>query len=323
MTIAPPTWRVNDVNSPRECARRVREWLTSDELLELVAREDFPLPAPDSPSFSSRLKEFAESHWDFRAGRERNQLDKSLLRDPTENECDLFASLGMVESSSPSPLEHDSVVVLGGLLRGCLSRAHFAIDVVRNHASSNAVIALTSLRPLTPEELRSASQIGVTGLQTEFDAMVEGCSRAMVPGFDLTPIDITSFSDLVTRETVLRGTDGVTVDVIAAASPDPSRRANTRDTYNAWLRRPTASERPVSALLVTTQIYVPYQNAVAVDSLGIEYGLSVETSGVPNAYVSDDLPIPQVFSLSHFLQETRSAILALVQLEDSLKFLVP
>jgi len=322
MNINPPVWRADDFDSTRECLRRVQEWLTSDALRELVTREGFSLPAPDSSSFSTLLREFAGSYWDFRAGRERNQLDKSLLRDPIESEYELFSTLGMVEPSPPSPLSHDSVVILGGLLRGCFNRSRFAIDAARERALPNTIIALTSLRPLNSEEKSSTVQVGESRLQTEFDAMVEACVRALGPGVDIAPIDVAFLSDLVARETIVRSADGVSVDIIAAASPDRSRRANTRDTYDAWLRRPIGTDKPVSVLLVTTQIYVPYQNAVAIDSLGIEYGLSVRTSGVPNTYVSNDLPIPQTFSLSHFLQETRSAILALVQLEDSLKALV-
>ena len=98
---------------------------------------------------------------------------------------------------------------------------------------------------------------------------------------------------------------GPAVSVLAAPSSDASRRANTADTLWFWAQRHAAGTR--SVLLVTTPVYVPYQNAVAVEVLGLRHGLSVETVAVSPA-ASDLGADTQEFLSSHKLQELRSAI---------------
>jgi hypothetical protein len=70
-------------------------------------------------------------------------------------------------------------------------------------------------------------------------------------------------------------------------------------------------------LQVTSPIYVPYQAAVAVGILGLDYGLSVETVGA-SALASDLGPHSQPFLAEHHLQELRAAIGAMLRLRKRL-----
>ena len=58
-------------------------------------------------------------------------------------------------------------------------------------------------------------------------------------------------------------------------------------------------------LLVTSQIYVPYQQLEAIRMLGLPYGLSLETIGFPNDWSAglQGLQKPE-----NYLQEIRSVL---------------
>lgn len=100
------------------------------------------------------------------------------------------------------------------------------------------------------------------------------------------------------------------LSVVAAASSDPAaRRANTIDTFLHWAERRDPA-RVDSVLIVTTPIYVPYQNAVAVEALGVGHGIAVDTVGV-SASANDLGQHSQEFRAQHHLQELRSAIRAM------------
>jgi hypothetical protein len=60
-------------------------------------------------------------------------------------------------------------------------------------------------------------------------------------------------------------------------------------------------------LVVTTSAYVPYQGAVAVEVLGIDHGIAVETVAVSAAAI-DLGDLTQVFTPTRKLQEIRSGI---------------
>lgn len=60
-------------------------------------------------------------------------------------------------------------------------------------------------------------------------------------------------------------------------------------------------------LLVTTQIYVPYQHLVGVEVLGLGSGCGIRTCGVDAVQAA----VPtRVFTGADYLQEIRSALLA-------------
>lgn len=70
-------------------------------------------------------------------------------------------------------------------------------------------------------------------------------------------------------------------------------------------------------LQVTSPIYVPYQAAIAVNILGLDFGVAVEAVGV-DAAANDLGEYSQIFLPQHHLQELRAAIGAMRQLRRRL-----
>ena len=98
-----------------------------------------------------------------------------------------------------------------------------------------------------------------------------------------------------------------TVEVVIAPSGDPAeRRANTADQLRYWADLAGIDSRH-DVLLVTTQIYVPYQHMDALRVLGLERGCGVYSCGVDAA--SSLLPA-KAFGGREYLQEIRSALRA-------------
>ena len=102
---------------------------------------------------------------------------------------------------------------------------------------------------------------------------------------------------------------GPSVFVVAAPSGEPEiRRTNTADSYR-WFASELVGLQPGERLLmVTSDIYVPFQHADAVRVLGLPYKVVVETAGVQAGDV--DPRLAQVFSADAYLQEARSTIMA-------------
>ncbi len=93
------------------------------------------------------------------------------------------------------------------------------------------------------------------------------------------------------------------VRVVAAPSSEPGvRRANTPDTY-AWLAGESGwVGRGDSVLLVTTDIYRPFQHADAIRMLTLPHGIDVDLVGVQPGGVRHER-LAQTFEAHNYLQE--------------------
>src|SRR5690606_24106522 len=136
------------------------------------------------------------------------------------------------------------------------------------------------------DEVQLARELGVSGTGSggsdEWDAMVSGLERVFPPTSPpVTEEHAGDSRNASWRDTAWLGGEQM-VRVVAAPSSDPGmRRADTADTFRFWAGRAAASARFV--LVVTTPVYVPYQAAVAVRTLGLGSGMSVETVAVSDA----------------------------------------
>jgi hypothetical protein len=106
------------------------------------------------------------------------------------------------------------------------------------------------------------------------------------------------------------------VNVIIVPSSEPSsRRVNTVDQLRYWAR-----ERAIGpddrVLLLTTQIYVPFQQLAGLQVLGIERGCRVFCCGVD---AENSLLPGRVFGGRSYLQEIRSALQAAGKLMDAVR----
>jgi hypothetical protein len=292
----------------------IRGWVDSwatEPLLEGLVREWGGQP-PTEDDLLSRLRvlEAFSERWDFRGGRERNLVDSVDVSAEQRELVEAAASkLGLVGVNDPPPGDYDQIVILGGLVRACVARPRHAARLLEDGRLTSAhVIALGGHRPLRGDEQQLAAALLPAGIDDEFSAMDAGTRAA----FGLaTPVtsrgersDVVGASWSV-RE--YRRRDALRVDVVAAPSSQPGvRRANTPDTYD-WLARTSGwLRRGQRMLIVTTDIYRPYQRADAVRMLTLPHAIEVEVVGAaPGQF---DPRLDQSFEPHQYLQEIRSGI---------------
>lgn len=302
-----PRWRpqLPRPQALEELRLDISRWLANESMNRLVAAWDATPPNLPLSPLLDWYDDFSEQHWDFRAGRERNLADKPVLSQ-TQSEQALATArgLGLTSPRSPSGGRYDYVLVLGGLVRACIVRPRYAAWLAKHGAEFGEVIALGGFRPLAGDEIPLSEEFGVNS-RNEFGAMIAGVRSA----FGIT--DQPSFENPThgsgNADWEVASFDDRAISVIAAPSSNPEeRRANSVDTYRWWAER-TRPPLGSSVLVITTAIYVPYQGSGALEILGLEYDLTVETVGVPDD-VADLGVHSQVFDSHNYLQEIRSAI---------------
>ncbi|HEY2763912.1 MAG TPA: hypothetical protein VGJ13_07840 [Pseudonocardiaceae bacterium] len=292
------------------------QWITSPPIRALITafggdpcRLDGPLDQLDTRlGYAGQFTD----RWDTRQGRERNQADELELT--TEQQELIVAAtdaLGYRGGTRLRFTHYDHVLILGGLIRACLSRpAHAADLLTAGTITADNVTALGGHRPFTGNEFDQAAAAGLPELTEEYEALDQGMRIA----FDLghpTHID-------GEQSTLLGGTWGVrhyrtddgTIRVAAAPSSDPeNRRADTPDTYAFFAERLAPLQPQQRLLMITTQIYVPPQHLAALTMLTIPYGVEVDTIGTPPPAPPADTPPAQ--SPTKYLLEIRATIRAL------------
>jgi hypothetical protein len=277
-----------------------------DELAAQWSRE-----APKAADISARLAWFhatADEFWDFRAGRERNQATKAELTSLQVSVVQRAASdLGLAAASAPSYGEYSSILVLGGLLRGCLTRTRTAKELLDSGTSAGTVVGLGGTRFLNDQEREHGAALCINA-NTEFEAMRQSLMLTFAP---TGPPREQVHDDPVPNASwkMTKYENEPPLIVLAAPSLEPStRRANTADTLIWWRRHGlTDVERHSRFLLVTHQIYVPYQAATAVRTFGLPNDAGVELVGVSRS-AGDLGSLTQLFEPQNYLQEIGSAV---------------
>jgi hypothetical protein len=243
---------------------------------------DLPDAAPGD--LLAWLDEFSGAHWDFRAGRERDQVRVELPGPLAAAALTAARGLGLTGAAEPSHAGYAHLLILGGLARACLQRTEHAARLAAR-LRIGAVAALGSLRPLGPEE---RALPGAEGCATEADALAAGVRAAFAAD----------------------------VPVLVAPPGDPGApRANTADTYAHWaaLAGPRPDER---ILIVTSPIYVPFQHCDAIRILALPYRCGIETVGFDPSRSGTPQP-PGAAGPDRVLPEIRSAIRAARALHDA------
>jgi hypothetical protein len=311
-----PVWQRLPDDAERTISA-IDAWASSVAMSQLVSAFGGACAEEPGDSRLDRLNRFAATNWDFRRGRERNFAAPGELTTSQERlVLDLAADLGLAGVERPTLGRYDTIVLTGGMVRAGIVKPRFAAELLAGGLVADHVVFLGAFRPFAGDELVLARALRVDG-DNEFSAMVTGMERVFGPLGEPAVIERladdpnASWRELVWESPLAR------LSVVAAPSSDPQRRrANSIDTYRFWAEhRRGASER--SVLQVTTPIYVPYQAAAAVEILGVEFGLAVETVGV-SAAASDLGALSQPFRASHHLQELRAAIGAMRSLRARL-----
>lgn len=307
MTVKLPEWKVDLPESRRResLIEDIDTWIRSPELATLAKAFDAQPPEMETEGLLAWYEDLSATRWDFRGGRERNLAERPAL---TERESDAAmsaaASLGLSQPGSPSRGAYDFCLILGGLVRACVTRPRFAAELVENGTHFGAVVALGGFRPLAGDEIALAARLNIEA-NNEFGAMDAGMRQAF--GIE-TPAQVT-FGDGSEGNADWRIHDypQSRCAVIAAPSSSPElRRANSADTFVWWASRAHGLEGS-HILLITNPIYVPYQGAAATQVLGMRFGVQVETVGI-SATAAGLGSDTQTFTAANYLQEIRSGI---------------
>jgi hypothetical protein len=317
-----PTW--NRRAGASETLRQIDTWLTSPPMRALVAAFGATLDAALLPGTLQRLAEFTAEKWDFRQGSERDEVKEIHFdADLRQLITSAASALGLADPSPPRRSAYDTILILGGLVRACVVRPRYAAQLVRGGLNVHEIAALGAFRNLSKGERKIAADLDISATD-EFTAMTEGVKNAFGPylkgsgtvsGLDL-PGDIAHSWRTITWP-VENQSNVDRVSIVAAPTYRAgAERANTTDTYQFWASR--LKERSFrSVLVVTHPVYVPYQGCAAIESLGLEYDLDVETVGVSRD-AADLGASTQKFGPQEYLQEIGAGIGAMVHLRSSL-----
>lgn len=95
---------------------------------------------------------------------------------------------------------------------------------------------------------------------------------------------------------------------ISAPSSEPDkRRANSADTYEFFFKK-YQIEKGAKLLLLTSQIYVPYQHMEAIRTLAFKFNVEIETIGFPIEWNGN---LQGMRNPVHYLQEIRGTIISI------------
>lgn len=322
-------------------AERVADWLPHNESLptwlDLVLNEG--LTSSHGLSVAQRnalrralvVEQIAANHFNFRGDggpqyRERSQaVSGSFGREQREKILALTGQLGLVKPRRPRHLSYDKTLILGGGHRSPLLRARYAAQLQAAGIALGELSFLGSPRFLIEEPAeRAETDSYAPGATDEFDLMISGartelsliptsttylcgCASADAPcpnwscrgadHADQTPPAYTH-----ERCVTLLDRDGRSFgSVLSASTGRPPYRPDTSDTFSLWARfaKPQPEER---VLVITTQVFVPFQTFDALRHLYLQYGTEVDTVGY-GAEWGDRL-----LTAEFLLQETLSAV---------------
>ncbi len=304
-----------------ELLQTVETWVRSEPLTTLAEAFGFINREAGLAETLDLLNEFSAERWDFRRGEERNLANPATFTDDL-NELIREAAwaLGMVTPHPARFAAYDHVLILGGLVRACILRPQYAASLLRSGINVGEVTALGGFRELRGDEHELAVAAGLPKVANEvqvIDAGVRAAFGLREPLYERGETAENSNLSWVVRR--YEGSDlRPPVQVVAAPSREPERRANTPDTYAFWADSLVELKASESVLLVTSAIYVPYQHADAIRMIGLPYDVGVDTIGVD----TEQVPTPelrQTFTAANYLQEMRSAIRSMKGLYDVLR----
>jgi hypothetical protein len=256
---------------------------------------------------------------------ERSQLEQAGFSAETRAEIlELSRALGLVSPRTPRYDGYAKTLVLGGGYRSPLLRARYAAQLHAAGVSLGELSFLGSPRFLDkqPDERQKTADFA-PGATDEFGLMLGalnaefrlrtaevafrcGCASAdqPCPNWRLAGTDAAAQTPPeFTHERQAQIVDGgpISGSVLSASTGRPPKRPDTSDTFGLWARQadPQFGQR---VLVITTQVFVPFQTFDGLGWLYLPYGVDVDTVG----YGADWGDRPQ--TAEYLLQETLSAI---------------
>lgn len=295
-------------------------WLAAPTLAALVRSFGSEIPAQLSRvELVAWLLDFSE-RWDFRAlqagalshdtgERSRWLITDTSLTGAQRNAIQAAANeLGLIGTETPSKRAYDFAWVLGGARLSCLLRPRLAAQLVTKLGVRFGSIALlAAARPVSATE-RHATDTYAPEAATEFDLINKGAEIS----FNLPAAFTEERSEDATNPNgswVIRRyaqtREYPPVLSLSAPSTEPElRRANSADTYEFFFKHVQAPSGS-SLLLITSQIYVPYQQLEAIRAIALKREVVIETVGYPLEWSGD---LQGMNGPGNYLQEIRSTI---------------
>lgn len=310
----------------------IKNWVYSPELEKIIHAFNgcFPSTLSTLHEHAKWLLTFSE-RWDYRS-LQKQAHDKQTGENARWqiSSSDITASqkeallagiypLGLIGTEMPSEKEFDYIIALGGARFSCLYRPKYVHDLIYSYGiKAKAVVLLSGMRPISDSE-RIATDTYAPHANTEYELINAGAEQT----FNLSK---NYKEEIYQNENPNKGWAVRTYDIISGMIPvysvsGPSsepekRRANSADTYKFFLDRYNV-HKGQKLLLVTSQIYVPYQQLEALRTLALPRGLYIETVGFPVEWASK---MQGMMEPANYLQEIRSTIQAVNRYLDAVDY---
>lgn len=305
-----------------ELDQRIRAWLYSDGLQNIVHAFGGHYPDTKSIDFLAKwLLAFSEK-WDYRNHQKQARDEKTGENTRWQVSSDTItpeqkdavekgiAALGLTGIQTPVERNFDYIITLGGARFSCLYRPRYMYELLTRHGiSAKSAILLSGMRPVSESE-RTATDSYAPLARTEYDLINAGAEQS----FRIAPnyMEERYCNENPNSSWAFRAYDVLDNQIplfsIAGPSSEPDkRRANSADTYQFFFKKFKIAAGQ-KLLLVTSQIYVPYQQIEALRTLALPYELYIETVGFP---IDKANKLQGMTEPANYLQEIRSAIQAI------------
>lgn len=312
----------DEIETRKKLEEEIKQWSVSPELTEIVEAFGGEYPDVDDTKYLVNwLLEFSEK-WDYRQkqntttdGRNVEALrwavnGSQISEEQQKAVFDGINMLGLKNVSIPRYDFYDYILVLGGARMACLYRTKYARELIsKMEQAPQAVVLLSGMRPVSDTERNMTDLYAPTAL-TEFDLINAGAEQSFELSGEYEEIKYMNpnMNKSWAIRTYLNLEYEFQLQSLCGPSSNPeSRRANSADTFAFFAERQRMKSGS-RVLMVTSQIYVPYQQMEAIRCLAIPNNIYVETVGFP---IEWNVNRQGMMRAVNYLQEIRSTIQAI------------
>lgn len=322
----------------RALAREVKRRVNNPGFDQLAALYGVTLPKNNFGRRLATLKELATTHWDFRKGKMRHEVDFATvtadesvidLASPKNQRVieDAAASFGLAAPSHASRDSYDGLIVPGGTGLSPFLRLKFALG--QTGPSGRPVefgwIALLGCDRTVDKQERERVKMYAPKARTEFDLMVAAAEEllelTLVRDANMRKVGYAYDRETQPHVRYYKDVSGMLVMVFNAPIPVGDVKANTGHTYD-FLRAASGPRigRGRHVLLSSTSHVRAFQHVDAERLLSLPTGVSLETIGFGKNYSIlgvDDSVMPPPRPPKELLQEIKSYVDTLVKLKKA------
>lgn len=312
----------DEIETRKKLEEEIKQWLVSPELTAIVEAFGGEYPDGDDTKYLVNwLLKFSEK-WDYRQKQKPTIDDKNgealrwVVNDSQISEeqqkavFDGINMLGLKNVSIPCFDFYDYILVLGGARMACLYRTKYAGELItKMKQAPRAVVMLSGMR-LVSETERNMTDSYAPNALTEFDLINAGAGQSFALSGEYEEIKYMNpdMNKSWAIRTYLDLQYKFQIQSMCGPSSNPElRRANSADTFAFFSERQQVKSGS-RVLMVTSQIYVPYQQMEAIRSLAIPNNIYVETVGFPTEWNVNQQGMMRTVN---YLQEIRSTIQAI------------